>query len=128
MLVLVGAIGGLFSGAFGVGGGIVMVPAMIVIFGIAPVVAKGTSLAVIIPTAVMGTWRNRKNRNADVHAAAILGFAGVISAVAGAWVSDKMSDDLSNILFASLLVIVAVRLLVQLERERRRELTAAPST
>jgi len=127
-LVAIGVATGVLAGLLGVGGGIVMVPAMIVIFGIAPVVAKGTSLAVIIPTAVMGTWRNRKNRNADVHAAAILGFAGVISAVAGAWVSDKMSDDLSNILFASLLVIVAVRLLVQLERERRRELTASPST
>jgi len=113
------------AGLLGVGGGIVMVPAMIVFYGIAPVVAKGTSLAVIIPTAVMGTWRNRKNRNADVHAAAILGFAGVVSAFGGAWISDQMSDDLSNVLFATLLIVVAVRLLVQLERERRKELTTA---
>lgn len=124
-LVAIGIATGVLAGLLGVGGGIVMVPAMIVIFGIAPVVAKGTSLAVIIPTAVMGTWRNRKNRNADVRAAAILGFAGVISAFAGAWLSDQMSDDLSNVLFATLLIVVAVRLLVQLERERRRNLTAA---
>ncbi|HEX7094591.1 MAG TPA: sulfite exporter TauE/SafE family protein [Acidimicrobiales bacterium] len=124
-LVAIGLATGVLAGLLGVGGGIVMVPAMIVLFGITPVVAKGTSLAVIIPTAVMGTWRNRKHRNADVRAAAILGFAGVISAVAGAWLSDQMSDDLSNVLFATLLVVVAARLVVQLERERRKQLTTA---
>ena len=50
-----------------------MVPAMILLFGIPPVVAKGTSAAVIIPTAVMGTWRNRAKGNADLRAAAIIG-------------------------------------------------------
>ena len=53
-----------------------MVPAMILLFGIPPVVAKGTSAAVIVPTAVMGTWRNRAKGNADLRAAAIIGAAG----------------------------------------------------
>jgi uncharacterized membrane protein YfcA len=126
-LVLIGLATGMLAGLLGVGGGIVMVPAMIVLFGIAPVVAKGTSLAVIIPTAIMGTWRNRQNRNADMRAAAILGFAGVVSAFAGAWLSDNMSDDVSNVLFATLLMVVAVRMLIQLERARRNEPAAAPA-
>jgi uncharacterized membrane protein YfcA len=127
-LVLIGLGTGILAGLLGVGGGIVMVPAMIVLFGIAPVVAKGTSLAVIIPTAVMGTWRNRRNRNADMSAAAILGVAGIVSAFGGAWLSDRMSDDLSNVLFASLLLFVAARMLIQLERARRKDLSAAPAT
>jgi uncharacterized membrane protein YfcA len=118
-LVIIGLATGILAGLLGVGGGIIMVPAMIVLFGILPVIAKGTSLAVIIPTAIMGTWRNRKKKNADLRAAAILGLSGILTAFAGAWVSDRMSDDLSNILFATLLVIVAVRLLRQLERERK---------
>jgi uncharacterized membrane protein YfcA len=126
-LVLIGLATGILAGLLGVGGGIVMVPAMIVLFGIAPVVAKGTSLAVIIPTAVMGTWRNRKHSNADMSAAAILGIAGIVSAFLGAWLSDRMSDDLSNVLFASLLLFVAVRMLIQLERARRKEISAAPA-
>lgn len=118
-LVVIGLATGILAGLLGVGGGIIMVPAMIVLFGILPVIAKGTSLAVIIPTAIMGTWRNRKKKNADLRSAAILGVSGILTAFAGAWVSDRMSNDLSNILFATLLVIVAVRLLRQLERERK---------
>ena len=118
-LILIGIATGILAGLLGVGGGIIMVPAMIVLFGIAPVIAKGTSLAVIIPTAIMGTWRNRKKKNADLRAAGILGVSGIVTAFAGAWVSDKMSDTLSNVLFAALLVIVAIRLLRQLEKERK---------
>ena len=72
-LVAVGLATGILAGLLGVGGGIVMVPAMIILFGIPPVVAKGTSAAVIVPTAVMGTWRNRRKGNADLRAATIIG-------------------------------------------------------
>ena len=94
---------GILAGLLGVGGGIVMVPAMILLFGIPPVIAKGTSAAVIIPTAVMGTWRNRQKGNADLRAAAIIGVAGIVTAALGGILADKMSDDLSNVLFATLL-------------------------
>ncbi len=94
-----------------------MVPAMIILFGIPPVVAKGTSAAVIVPTAVMGTWRNRRTGNADLRAAAVIGVAGIVTAALGGILADKMSDDLSNVLFATLLVVVAARLLWQLRRD-----------
>ena len=61
-LVFAGFLTGILAGLLGVGGGIVMVPAMVVGFGIPAVVAKGTSLAVIIPTSIMGTIRNRSNQ------------------------------------------------------------------
>jgi uncharacterized protein len=117
-LVAVGLGAGILAGLLGVGGGIIMVPAMILLFGIPPVVAKGTSAAVIIPTAVMGTWRNRVKGNADLRAAAIVGAAGIVTAALGGILSDKMSDELSNVLFAALLLAVAARLLWQLQRER----------
>ena len=116
-LVVVGLATGILAGLLGVGGGIIMVPAMILLFGIPPVVAKGTSAAVIIPTAVMGTWRNRKKGNADLRAAAIIGAAGIVTAAIGAILADNMSDDLSNILFATLLLVAAARLLWQLRTE-----------
>jgi uncharacterized membrane protein YfcA len=117
-LLVTGLVTGILAGLLGVGGGIVMVPAMILLFGITPVVAKGTSAAVIIPTAVMGTWRNRTKGNADLRAAAIIGGAGIVTAALGGTLADKMSDTLSNTLFATLLLIVAARLLWQLHRER----------
>jgi uncharacterized protein len=117
-LVAVGLAAGILAGLLGVGGGVIMIPAMILLFGIAPVVAKGTSAAVIVPTAVIGTWRNRVRGNTDLRAAAIVGGAGIVTAAVGGTLADKMSDGLSNFLFASLLVVVAARLLWQLRRER----------
>ncbi len=113
-LVGVGLATGILAGLLGVGGGIVMVPAMILLFGITPVVAKGTSAAVIIPTALMGTWRNRRKRNADMRAAVIIGLSGIASAALGGTIADKMSETTSNVLFAALLLIVAVRMAWQL--------------
>ena len=99
-MLLVGFVTGTFAGLLGVGGGVVMVPAMILLFGITPVVAKGTSAAVAIPAALMGTWRNRRRGNADLRAAAIVGVSGIVTAAIGGTLADHMSDDLSNVLFA----------------------------
>lgn len=112
-LVAVGVGTGILAGLLGVGGGIVMVPAMILLFGIPPVIAKGTSALVILPTAVIGTWRNRSRGHADLRAATEVGLAGVLTAALGGLVADVMSADVSNVLFATLLVVVAARLLWQ---------------
>jgi uncharacterized membrane protein YfcA len=111
-----GFLTGILAGLLGVGGGIVMVPAMVVGFGIPAVVAKGTSLAVIIPTSVMGTWRNRTNHNVDLRLAAVVGIAGVVSAYAASKISVGLSETTSNRLFALLLAAVAVRMMVQFVR------------
>lgn len=113
-LVLLGLATGILAGLLGVGGGIIMVPAMVVLLHIPPAVAKGTSLAVIVPTSIMGTWRNRNNGNADIPTAVVVGLAGVVSAFLATKVSVGMSETTSNVLFAALLLTVAVRMLWQL--------------
>lgn len=116
-LVLIGLVTGTLAGLLGIGGGVVMVPAMIVFFSELNVVAKGTSVAVIIPTAIMGTWRNWKADNIDLRVATIVGSGGIVSAVVGGVIADRMSQDLSNILFASLVLVVAIRMVVDLGRD-----------
>ncbi len=111
--VVVGVCTGALSGLLGVGGGAIMVPIMAVLFGVPSVIAKGTSLAVIIPTALMGTLRNRSNKNVNLSAAVVVGITGIVMAVVGAWVAARMSDSLSNALFALLLIAVAGRMLRQ---------------
>jgi uncharacterized membrane protein YfcA len=111
-----GFVTGILAGLLGVGGGVVMVPAMVVGLQMPAVVAKGTSLAVIIPTSVMGTWRNRSNRNVDLRLAAVVGLAGVASAYLASKLSVGLSETTSNRLFAVLLIVVAVRMLWQLRR------------
>jgi uncharacterized membrane protein YfcA len=118
-LVLIGIVTGILAGLLGVGGGIVMVPAMVVGFGIPSAIAKGTSLAVIIPTSIMGTWRNRAKRNVDLTIAAAVGLAGVVSAFVAGKISVEMSETTSNVLFAILLCVVAARMIWQLVTESR---------
>lgn len=117
-LIAVGLLSGLLAGLLGVGGGIVMVPAMIVAFDMTATLAKGTSLAVIIPTALMGTWRNLRNGNTDLRIAGLAGLAGVASAFVGGRISIGMSETLSNALFGALLVGTAAQMLWKLAKER----------
>ncbi len=114
LLIVVGLLTGTLAGLLGIGGGVIMVPAMVVILGMVPVVAKGTSVAVIVPTAIMGTIRNRKKANADIRVAAVVGGFGAVSAIIGGTISDRMSDYLSNVMFALLLVFVAITQLLSL--------------
>jgi uncharacterized membrane protein YfcA len=71
---------------------------------------------VIIAAAIRGTWPNRPNDNTDLRAAAVIGASGIVTAAIGGTLADKMSDDLSNVLFATLLLIVAARLAWGLRR------------
>jgi uncharacterized membrane protein YfcA len=114
LLVVVGLLTGTLAGLLGIGGGVIMVPAMVVLLGMVPVVAKGTSVAVIVPTAIMGTIRNRTKANADIRVAAVVGLFGAASAIVGGTVSDRLSDHVSNLMFAALLVFVAVTQLLSL--------------
>jgi uncharacterized protein len=119
-LILVGLITGVLAGLLGVGGGIFVVPAMVVGYGIPAAVAKGTSLAMIVPTSIIGTWRNRKNANVDLRVAVILGLAGVVSALVGSKIAVGMSEKTSNVLFACLLLFVAARMAWQVVVARGR--------
>ena len=75
-LVLIGLAAGTIAGLLGVGGGLVMVPAMILLLSMPVAVAKGTSLAVTVPTAVVGTIRNLGVRNVDLVLAGVIGIDG----------------------------------------------------
>ena len=110
-MIAVGFATGVLAGLLGIGGGVVMVPAMIVLFSEIPVIAKGTSAAVIIPTSIMGTIRNRKSKNIDMRVAAIVGVAGIPTAIVGGIIADVMDDTVSNALFATLVLIVAARMI-----------------
>ena len=119
-LVVAGLVAGTLAGLLGIGGGVVMVPVMVVLYGMVPPVAKGTSAAVIVPTALMGTWRNRRHANADLRVAAVCGLAGTVTAVIGGTVAIHLDDRVSNVLFGLLLVTVAASQLATLRREEGR--------
>ena len=109
-LVLVGLGSGILAGLLGVGGGILIVPALTIGFAAPLALAKGTSLAVIIPTAILGTFRNRRVGLTALRPAAVVGCAGIASALLASQISVDLDPELSSRLFAALLVLVAFRL------------------
>lgn len=115
-LVVTGLLAGTIAGLLGVGGGIVMVPVLVVLYDVPAVLAKGTSLAVIVPTALVGTWRNARAANIDVAVALIAGLTGTVSAFLAGRLSLGLSPAWSNGLFAALLVVAAAKMIHQVRR------------
>jgi len=112
LLVLVGALAGALAGLLGVGGGIVMVPGLVFLASVSQAVAKGTSLVVIIPTALVGTARNLHREDVDLGVATAAGAAGVVSSFGASFLSVRLDPLLSAVLFGLLLVAMAARLLL----------------
>lgn len=112
-LVGLGGAAGMLAGLFGVGGGAIVVPALVLLFGMPDALAKGTSLVVIIPTALVGTVQNVRFGNADLSTASVVGLTGAISAFICARVALRLDPVISSMLFGALLVVVAARLFLQ---------------
>lgn len=120
LLAGVGFIVGVLSGLLGVGGGVIVVPTLILLFGASDLIAKGTSLLMMIPTALTGTIANYRRGNVDLRAAAVVGTLAVIASVLGAMVSTVLPPQLGSILFAILLFYSAAHLTWNLLRRPRR--------
>src|SRR3546814_850735 len=109
-LLLLGVASGVLAGLLGVGGGIVIVPLLSIAFGVPHVLAKGTSLAVILPTAIMGTIRNRRTQPTALRPAMGVGMAGVISALLASQISLELAPSVSRARLAVLLVVSTARI------------------
>jgi len=119
-LVLVGMLTGIVAGLIGVGGGVIVVPVLMFVFGTSDLVAKGTSLMMMIPTAVSGTIGNLRHRNVDLVAAAIIGVSACTTTALGAWLATLIDPRTGNMLFAAYLVVVAVQMAIKAARSRGR--------
>jgi uncharacterized membrane protein YfcA len=109
-LLLLGLVTGLLSGLIGVGGGIIVVPALMLLFGVSDLVAKGTSLLMMIPTSLSGTIANFRRRNVDLVAAGCIGAAGCALAPIGTITANVVDPQLGNILFVCFLVIIGTQM------------------
>ncbi len=112
-LVALGFAVGTLSGLLGVGGGIIVVPALMLLFGASDLVAKGTSLLMMIPSALAGTVPNLMRKNLDVKAALIVGLSACATTFLGSYVAHLVSPLIANIFFAVFLVVIAVRMLIK---------------
>jgi uncharacterized membrane protein YfcA len=118
-VILLGAAAGAAAGLFGVGGGIVFVPTLTIVLGLAQLEAEATSLLAIIPVAILGSWRQTRAGTVRWRDATTIGLASVATAVAGALIADAAPEKALRIGFAALLALTAIQLIL---RERRADL------
>ena len=109
LAIALGLVAGVLAGMFGVGGGLLFVPTLIVL-GLNEHEAIGTSLLAILPTVLVGTWRQSRYGNVRWRAAAVVGVAAALTAQGGVAVAEALHAATLRRLFAGLLVLVAAQI------------------
>ena len=107
--VLIGLVAGVVSGSLGVGGGAIMVPAMVLLLGLQESVAQGTSLLVILPTAISGVQSHYRRHNLDLQPTLWMGLIGACTAAAGAYLAVHGDQKLLRQVFAVYLLLVGIQ-------------------
>jgi len=109
--IVMGVLTGMLSATMGVGGGIVVIPFMLFVLESSQHVAEGTSLVVIVPTALAATVAHLKNRLLVTDGLWLLIGGGVLGAVAGALVALQMDAEVLQKIYAALALYLSYRFL-----------------
>ena len=112
LLFAIGVFAGILSGLFGIGGGVVIVPALIYIAGFRQHLATGTSLAVLLPPiGVAAAYEYYRNGNVNIRAAAIIAIAVLIGGWVGAVIANRMAGPQLRLAFGIFVVGLGVYLI-----------------
>ncbi|HWI06010.1 MAG TPA: sulfite exporter TauE/SafE family protein [Solirubrobacteraceae bacterium] len=111
-LVAIGTAAGLFSGLFGVGGGVLIVPLLVLWLGFGQRMATGTSLAAIVVIAAVAAATHGAYGNVHVQEGVLVGLPAVAGVLIGTELQQRISTKALSLIFAALLAVVAVDLLV----------------
>lgn len=113
ILLIIGLVAGLISGLVGIGGGIIIVPALVLILGFSQKMAQGTTLALLIPPiGIFAALTYYKQGHVNIYAAVLI----IIGFVVGSFIGAKYLTHLSNItvtrIFAVFLIAIAIKMLI----------------
>ena len=111
-LAIIATVAGAFSGLFGVGGGTVIVPLLVLWFAYSEHVATGTSLAAIVLIGLFAAIAQGLYGNVDLGKGFLVGVPAVAGVVAGTALQQRLSGRAVSLIFAALLVAVAIKLLI----------------
>jgi uncharacterized membrane protein YfcA len=118
-LVVTGLFMGIAAGLFGVGGGVLIVPIFVALFGVSDLLAKGTSLLAMIPTSVSGSIANIRGKLLRPLDGLVIGAAAVVASFGGAMLALIMPPALSAILFGIFVAATAIQLAIRAIRLQR---------
>jgi uncharacterized protein len=113
IVAVIGLVAGVLSGLFGIGGGVVIVPALILIAGFTVTKAAGTSLAaLLLPVGALGAWQYWRAGLIDIRAALLLAAGILLGAYLGARLGISLPTTVVQRAFGVLLVVVGLRLVL----------------
>jgi uncharacterized protein len=118
LVIAFGVFVGVLAGVFGVGGGIIMVPFMVVVLEDSQHVAEGTSLLVIVATAAAGVFALRNSGTVEYRHAGWLALGGIIGSIMGAIVALRIPAEVLENIFAALVVGSGIRLVFKSVMDR----------
>jgi hypothetical protein len=112
ILIVVGVLSGMLAGVFGVGGAIIVIPALVFILGLSQHDAQGTSLAFMLPpVGILATWNYWKAGHVNWKMALILSLTFVVGAYLGSYFSINISDKTLRRMFGVLMLVVAIKMI-----------------
>ena len=107
ILIAIGSFAGILSGLFGIGGGIIIIPALIYILGYSQHKATGTSLAVLLPPIGIAAFiEYYRHNNVDLKAALIIAAFAIIGGGIGAFYANRLSGSVLRLLFGILIIVI----------------------
>ena len=128
LTLAIGFVSGVLSGMFGIGGGIITTPALRMLVGVPALVAVGTPLPVIIPSAITGALSYARQGLADVRAGVTIGLSGSAFAVAGALSAKRVGGRAVLVATAALIIYMAVDMALQAAKTPRSSGNGGSST
>ncbi|MEO9004456.1 MAG: sulfite exporter TauE/SafE family protein [Ginsengibacter sp.] len=112
IIALIGILAGLLGGILGLGGAIIIIPALVMLLGFSQQMAQGTTLLMLVlPVGALAAWQYYKAGNADIKTAAILAVTFFVSGYFGAKMANSVPEEILKKLFAVLLIVIAVKML-----------------
>ena len=113
LLLILGLAAGILSGLLGIGGGILIVPALIFVFGLSQHTAQGTTLALMVPPiGLLAAWTYYKQGYVDIRAAALICLGFFIGGFIGAKFAGVINAAMLKKLFGGLMLLVALKMIV----------------
>src|SRR5436190_17598726 len=112
IVILIGVVAGMLSGLVGIGGGLVIVPALVYFLGMSQHSAQGTSLALILlPVGILAVFSYYKQGHVDVKIVGLLAVGFVAGSYFGSKIALSLSQDTVKKIFAVLMILVAVKMI-----------------
>ncbi len=127
LFIVLGVCAGLVSGTLGLGGGVVFIPSLVILWGFEQKSAQGTALAIMVPMTLLGALRYWKNPEVDMSLTIILLIilGALVGVLAGSELASRLPYQVLKKVFAIFLVVAAVRMFIASSRPKQPELGAS---